>query len=284
MLECNHRGGKKIPFASVILKEYKRINKDNFNFELYFFTKKTAEAIIELNKMNIFQEALLKRNTFHQFPDGWFYFVEKLSVSPKFPYWGGPSWIPDKMDILRSRVRTTEKQEVRFINDQVKYKMIDLGGHGGARKKVAHVLAGCDAILFVASLAEYDMVLYEDRLTNRFTETLNVWTGLVNNKEYENTWIFLLLNKTDVLKQKFCEEKKEINPDFKCEVKPPIAKEETDSEEVEKWFEDVYLSRANEETKKRIRVYFTNSLDKPTVTEVMDYISSIMKQSFATSV
>ncbi|EHH25127.1 hypothetical protein EGK_08891, partial [Macaca mulatta] len=45
-------------------------------------------------------------------------------------------------------------------------------------------------------------VLMEDRLTNRLTESLNIFETIVNNRVFSNVSIILFLNKTDLLEEK----------------------------------------------------------------------------------
>lgn len=55
-----------------------------------------------------------------------------------------------------------------------------------------------DAILFIASLSEYDQVLIEDATTNRLVESLQIFEGIVNLPWFQETPIILFLNKNDV--------------------------------------------------------------------------------------
>ncbi|EAW88996.1 guanine nucleotide binding protein (G protein), alpha 13, isoform CRA_c [Homo sapiens] len=50
--------------------------------------------------------------------------------------------------------------------------------------------------------SEFDQVLMEDRLTNRLTESLNIFETIVNNRVFSNVSIILFLNKTDLLEEK----------------------------------------------------------------------------------
>lgn len=58
------------------------------------------------------------------------------------------------------------------------------------------------SILFLVSSSEFDQVLMEDRLTNRLTESLNIFETIVNNRVFSNVSIILFLNKTDLLEEK----------------------------------------------------------------------------------
>lgn len=61
-------------------------------------------------------------------------------------------------DVLRTRVPTTGVIEVNFQVNNYQFQMVDVGGQRGERKKWIHSFDRVNAILFVASLSEYDQV------------------------------------------------------------------------------------------------------------------------------
>jgi GTPase SAR1 family protein len=74
-----------------------------------------------------------------------------------------PSYEPTTQDILRSRIATTGIIETEFLIDKLLFRMYDVGGQRGERKKWIHCFENVTAIMFIASLSEYDQVLAEDR-------------------------------------------------------------------------------------------------------------------------
>jgi len=54
----------------------------------------------------------------------------------------------------------------------------------------------------VASLAEYDLTLYEDHSANRLTESLTVFEETITSKWFVDKPFILLLNKDDVFRDK----------------------------------------------------------------------------------
>jgi len=73
------------------------------------------------------------------------------------------SFEPNTQDILRSRIATTGIIETEFTIDKLLFRMYDVGGQRGERKKWIHCFENVTAIMFIASLSEYDQVLAEDR-------------------------------------------------------------------------------------------------------------------------
>jgi GTPase SAR1 family protein len=67
------------------------------------------------------------------------------------------------------------------------------------------------ALIYVASLTEYDEVLFEDKSKNRLQESLEVWEDLVNSTFFLNVPILLFLNKLDLFEDKYVRRKIPLN-------------------------------------------------------------------------
>lgn len=119
------------------------------------------------------------------------------------------NYTPDDQDILRARLRTTGITERLFVIENVGFQFIDVGGQRNERRKWIHCFAGVTTILFIAAISEYDQMLYEDEKTNRMTEALEVFQGIVNNNFFEQTPLILFLNKIDLFEEKI---RKHISP------------------------------------------------------------------------
>lgn len=70
---------------------------------------------------------------------------------------------------------------------------------------------------FSVSSSEYDQVLLEDRITNRLSESLEIYENVVNNRCFQEVSFILFLNKTDLLKGKL-EELKRLKQDESSET------------------------------------------------------------------
>lgn len=76
-------------------------------------------------------------------------------------------YVPDKDDIVYSRVRTSGIVTERYVIDNTTFEMYDVGGQRNERKKWIHCFEGVTAVIFVAAISEYDQKLFEDASTNR---------------------------------------------------------------------------------------------------------------------
>ena len=56
--------------------------------------------------------------------------------------------------------------------------------------------------MFVASLSEFDQVLYEDETKNRLDEALELFAQISNSKWFVNAALILFLNKKDLFEKK----------------------------------------------------------------------------------
>jgi guanine nucleotide-binding protein G(i) subunit alpha len=117
---------------------------------------------------------------------------------------GKPDYIPNEMDVLKARTKTTGISETKFRSGQLGIHMFDVGGQRSERKKVSsysetfltltdlsspvvrferpvftesnvfcriHCFEAVTSIIFCVALSEYDQVLLEEsgqvRLANR---------------------------------------------------------------------------------------------------------------------
>jgi GTPase SAR1 family protein len=78
-----------------------------------------------------------------------------------------PEYLPDKDDILYSRVRTSGIVTERYMIEGNVFEMYDVGGQRNERKKWIHCFENVTAVIFVAAISEYDQKLFEDASTNR---------------------------------------------------------------------------------------------------------------------
>src|SRR3954467_7976686 len=84
------------------------------------------------------------------------------------------------------------------LRAQLLFRMYDVGGQRGERKKWIHCFENVTAIMFIASLSEYDQVLAEDRSRNRLKESLDLFEGIINLPWFNDAPIILFLNKDDL--------------------------------------------------------------------------------------
>uniref|UniRef100_A0A158PH79 G-protein alpha subunit n=1 Tax=Angiostrongylus costaricensis TaxID=334426 RepID=A0A158PH79_ANGCS len=112
------------------------------------------------------------------------------------------NFVPTEQDILRTRTVTMGVIEVCFHIKNKFWRVFDVGGQRSQRKKWVHCFDDAKAIIYVASLSEYDQVLLEDNMTNRMQESLQLFRQVINNKYFVRTSIILFLNKKDIFEKK----------------------------------------------------------------------------------
>ncbi|KAI5072401.1 hypothetical protein GOP47_0012507 [Adiantum capillus-veneris] len=117
-------------------------------------------------------------------------------------------YIPSQEDILFARQQTTGIVETEFSPDKdpknkgVCYRLFDVGGQRNERRKWMHLFDGVTAIIFCASLSEYDQTLLEDDKQNRMIETRELLAWLLQQPWFENTSFLVFLNKFDIFQKK----------------------------------------------------------------------------------
>lgn len=145
----------------------------------------------------------------------------------------------------------------------------DVGGQRNERKKWIHCFENVSAVIFVASLSDYDQKCYEDDVTNRMMESLDLFDEMTNNNWFKTTTIMLFLNKTDIFREKIkkndlkvCFEDYDGGNDFDKSIKF-----------IEQKFLDV-----NKYDPKRIYTHFTCATDTDAVRHTWDCLCSSILQ------
>ncbi|KAK0712262.1 guanine nucleotide binding protein, alpha subunit [Apiosordaria backusii] len=142
------------------------------------------------------KEQLMERQTeFYLMDSAEYFFDEAARIANK-------EYIPNEMDVLRARTKTTGIYETRFKMGQLSIHMFDVGGQRSERKKWIHCFENVTSIIFCVALSEYDQVLLEESSQNRMMESLLLFDSVVNSRWFMRTSIILFLNKVDIFKQK----------------------------------------------------------------------------------
>ncbi|KAG6366199.1 hypothetical protein INS49_000375 [Diaporthe citri] len=142
------------------------------------------------------REQLMDRQTEFYLMDSAEYFFEQAQRIVR------PDYLPNEMDVLRARTKTTGIYETRFQMGQLSIHMFDVGGQRSERKKWIHCFENVTSIIFCVALSEYDQVLLEESSQNRMMESLLLFDSVVNSRWFMRTSIILFLNKVDIFKQK----------------------------------------------------------------------------------
>lgn len=111
-------------------------------------------------------------------------------------------YIPDDMDILRTRRQTSGIFDTKFQMDDIDIHLFDVGGQRSERKKWIHCFDNVTAIMFCVALSEYDQTLLESSNSNRLEESLDLFDSVINSMWFRRTSIILCLNKIDLFIEK----------------------------------------------------------------------------------
>lgn len=113
-----------------------------------------------------------------------------------------PGYLPSTTDILKARIKTTGITTETFQRKGFSIVMIDVGGQRSERKKWYANFEGVSAIIFCASLADYDQFLNEESTESRLVESIQLFRYIINNQYFMQSSVILLLNKLDIFEQK----------------------------------------------------------------------------------
>ncbi|XP_068090189.1 guanine nucleotide-binding protein subunit alpha-15-like isoform X2 [Hyperolius riggenbachi] len=111
-------------------------------------------------------------------------------------------YLPTVDDIVRIRMPTTGLNEYCFVVNKVTLRMVDVGGQKSERKKWIHCFENVNALIYLASLSEYDQQLEEKKDENRMKESMALFKQIMALPWFRETPIILFLNKTDLLAEK----------------------------------------------------------------------------------
>jgi GTPase SAR1 family protein len=221
------------------------------------YTEKVAEDVEALAKDSAMMEEFNnKRYDYHVFEGATYFFNDLAKIRP-------PNYMPSFEDVLHCRRKTTGIIEVEFVFENCIFKLFDVGGQRNERKKWIHHFQGVDCVIFVASMSDYDQKCYEDDVTNRMIESLDLFDEIVNGSWFKDTVVILFLNKTDIFRHKIQHtDLKVCFSDYTGGCKYELA---------EKFIEQKFLS-VNKFDPNRIYTYFTNATDAENIRTVFERV------------
>ncbi|KAK9776577.1 putative G protein alpha subunit [Seiridium cardinale] len=179
-------------------------NREHCNFLLSYTVESGPSAHIEPRVGQAVQsiwsdpciERLMEHQTEFYLMDSAGYFFDEVQRIC------APDYLPNEMDVLRARTKTTGIYETRFQMGALSIHMFDVGGQRSERKKWIHCFENVTSIIFCVALSEYDQVLLEESSQNRMMESLLLFDSVVNSRWFMRTSIILFLNKVDIFKVK----------------------------------------------------------------------------------
>ncbi|GMP83989.1 hypothetical protein CsSME_00037702 [Camellia sinensis var. sinensis] len=243
-------------------------------------TKELAQEMEALWKDAAIQETYSRGNEL-QVPDCAHYFMENLQRLSDVNY------VPTKDDVLNARVRTTGVVEIQFspVGENKKsgevYRLFDVGGQRNERRKWIHLFEGVTAVIFCASISEYDQTLFEDESKNRMMETKELFDWVLKQPCFEKTSFMLFLNKFDIFEKKVLKVPLNVCEWFKDYQPVSTGKEEIEHayEFVKKKFEELYFqSTAPDRVDRVFKIYRTNALDQKLVKKTFKLVDETLRR------
>ncbi|XP_068429567.1 guanine nucleotide-binding protein G(q) subunit alpha-like isoform X2 [Clinocottus analis] len=163
------------------------------------------------------------------------------------------SYLPTQQDVLRVRVPTTGIIEYPFDQEDVVFRMVDVGGQRSERRKWIHCFEEVTSIMFLVALSEYDQVLVESVNENRMEESMALFRTIINYKWFDSSSVMLFLNKMDLLEEK-------IMHSHLVDYFPEYDGPQQDVQAGKDFILDMFVS-LNPNVKKRIYSHFTCATD-----------------------
>ena len=202
-----------------------------------------------------------------------------------------PNYIPSDEDVFLARYHTFGMEEKQFDIDGTLFKICDVGGRRNERRKWIHFFDNVTAVLFVASLAAYDDVPFEDEEANLMRESLEIFDEHCNSAVFEQTAFILLLNKNDIFMEKAL--KKSIAICFGGNYSgnhykgPEPGQGYPDSELIEAQYEFIkaeYQSKNDKPEERQISVHRMQATDPDNIKRVFNDVQhTVIDWSLATS-
>lgn len=84
----------------------------------------------------------------------------------------------------------------------ISFRMFDVGGQRGERRKWIQVFDGITAVLFLVASSGFDLKIREDNQTNRLEEALTLFKEVWTSRFLCDSAFILFLNKQDLLRDK----------------------------------------------------------------------------------
>lgn len=183
-------------------------------------------------------------------------------------------FVPTNRDILHARQRTAGISETKFRKDKYDWNLIDVGGQRVERRKWVNLKRNLTAIIFIASLTDYDVISEDNPRKTRMQESIEVWEEVLQGRYVRNIPIILFFNKIDLFKKKIkhCH----INKIYKN------YKGGTDVERGQKFVMNAYLKKLKDNVQidaNNVKHHFICALDTENIQIVFtDIKNHIVKQ------
>ncbi|XP_003402614.1 guanine nucleotide-binding protein G(q) subunit alpha isoform X1 [Bombus vosnesenskii] len=159
------------------------------------FESPYVEAIKDLWADSGIQECYDRRREYQLTDSAKYYLLEIDRVAAR-------GYLPTEQDILRVRVPTTGIIEYPFDLEEIRFRMVDVGGQRSERRKWIHCFENVTSIIFLVALSEYDQILFESENENRMEESKALFKTIITYPWFQQSSVILFLNKKDLLEEK----------------------------------------------------------------------------------
>ncbi|KAM6217768.1 guanine nucleotide-binding protein subunit alpha-15 [Rhynchocyon petersi] len=184
-----------IPFGRPESKHHASLVMKQDPYKVTTFERRLALAIQWLWKDPGIRACYERRHEFHLLDSAMYYLTHLERITEE-------GYIPTAQDVLRSRMPTTGINEYCFSVQKTNLRIVDVGGQKSERKKWIHCFENVIALIYLASLSEYDQCLEENNQENRMKESLALFGTILELPWFKSTSVILFLNKTDILEEK----------------------------------------------------------------------------------
>jgi len=240
--------------------EPQTIEVDSVSTKVFAMDAQLTQDIRRLWKDTSIRQVYGRRNEFTLSDSACYYLnsVERI---------GDEKFVPNEVDILRARLATTSVVETTFVWEGQNFRLVDVGGQKGERKKWLPLFVGITAFIYCVAINEYDQVLEEDPSTNRLVDALETWKSVVNNDSLTKVPAILFLNKKDLFKEKITTvDLKKYYPDY--DGGP-------DYKKASKFIEELFLSAVATEREAKVYPYVTQATDTKNIQLVWQAVKEI---------
>jgi GTPase SAR1 family protein len=194
-------------------------------------------------------------------------------------------YLPPHEHILRLRVPTLRLTTTEMRIDGIAFTFFDASAQENKRGKWLHLFNAVQVVIFVASLADFDVMSKENPNENKLAQSISSLKQLMQEPELREVTIMVILNKSDILGQKLFS----IDP---AAIRNEITGDKpwadyTGGIKSTKGFESYIIDKIKKShSRKKAPLYFvsnaTNSNEVKTIFSYMEnaIIQNYMKQSF----
>jgi GTPase SAR1 family protein len=166
-------------------------------------------------------------------------------------------------DILRSRQRTMQSNQISFSYKNYDIEVTDVGGQKTSRRRWSQVVENPTAIIYFAALSDYNVRSFDGEGT-KFQEAVDIWKTVVETAAFSKAVLVLMLNKYDL----FVEKLKKVP--FSKAYKRYTGSDEPD--EVAKYLKERFLRVVPEDRQANFMYNLTCALDTSQMKTVFNSI------------